>query len=117
MLATTEVLELLQQHGLDLPSLPTPPGPAFDALLGHTGGPQLPAEGALQGLPGGSGGYLEAVFRAAAGELFGQQVPHGPLQMRVGRNAGEVADETRCWNGWWQACCGFLWLLWARCGC
>lgn len=36
----------------------------------------------------GSGGYLEHVFRAAAAQLFGRQLPPGPLQMRVGRNAG-----------------------------
>lgn len=36
----------------------------------------------------GSGGYLEHVFRTAARELFGRQLPPGPLQMKVGRNAG-----------------------------
>jgi hypothetical protein len=36
----------------------------------------------------GSGGYLEHVFRTAARELFGRQLPPGPLAMKVGRNAG-----------------------------
>ena len=38
----------------------------------------------------GSGGYLEHVLRSAAWQLFGQQLPPGPLTMRPGRNAGEL---------------------------
>lgn len=94
MLATTELLELLQQRGLDLPSLPAPAGPAFDSLL-HPG-QRLRQGGEFAGLPGGSGGYLEQVFRTAARELFGRELPPGPLPMKVGRNAGGVLGM---WGG------------------
>ncbi len=42
-----------------------------------------------------AGGYLEYVFRAAARELFGADVPPGPLPLRALRNADlrEVALE------------------------
>eukprot|EP00514_Thraustochytrium_sp_LLF1b_P006133 CAMPEP_0184519922 /NCGR_PEP_ID=MMETSP0198_2-20121128/6888_1 /TAXON_ID=1112570 /ORGANISM="Thraustochytrium sp., Strain LLF1b" /LENGTH=568 /DNA_ID=CAMNT_0026910477 /DNA_START=115 /DNA_END=1821 /DNA_ORIENTATION=- len=36
---------------------------------------------------GGSGGYLEYVFRTAARELFNITVPEGPLPYKTGRNA------------------------------
>ncbi|GBG31099.1 Cytosolic Fe-S cluster assembly factor NARFL [Hondaea fermentalgiana] len=36
---------------------------------------------------GGSGGYVEYVFRTAAKELFGVDVPSGPLPFKQGRNA------------------------------
>jgi hypothetical protein len=45
--------------------------------------------GARWGVPGGSGGYLEHVFRTAARELYGREPPPGPLPMVAGRNAGE----------------------------
>jgi iron only hydrogenase large subunit-like protein len=38
-------------------------------------------------LPGGSGGYLEYVFRRAAAELYGVEIPPGPLPLRTLRNA------------------------------
>ncbi len=34
-----------------------------------------------------TGGYLDYIFRTAAAQLFGQDVGHGPLPMRVLRNA------------------------------
>lgn len=36
---------------------------------------------------GGSGGYVDYVFRVAARELFGVTVPPGPLPFRQGRNS------------------------------
>lgn len=36
---------------------------------------------------GGSGGYLDFIFRSAAKELFNVDVPNGPLPFKQGRNA------------------------------
>ncbi len=36
---------------------------------------------------GMAGGYLEHVFRTTAREVFGVEVPHGPLPLRTLRNA------------------------------
>ena len=119
VLATTELQELLEQHQVDLHSLPPSP---FDPILpepsssgaaaasgssaggtgngwhasSSSGGAAQPAPAASAGgseaglvpASSASGGYLEHVFRAAAVELFGRQLPPGPLLMRVGRNAG-----------------------------
>ncbi|KAL4434294.1 hypothetical protein ABPG75_000735 [Micractinium tetrahymenae] len=111
VLATTELQELLEQRGVDLRSLQ---GVPFDSILGCAGGAsngwqggtqpqdvqqqqaqqaqqaqqQQPAgPGSMVPACSGSGGYLEHVFRAAAWQLFGQQLPPSTLQMTVGRNA------------------------------
>lgn len=117
VLATTELQELLEQHQVDLRSLEPSP---FDAILptaaggssssswaaaGDGAGWQANGSGSGSGTAAGSsggsgagtvpassgsGGYLDHVFRAAALQLFGRQLPAGPLQMRVGRNAGAL---------------------------
>lgn len=114
VLATTELQELLEQRQADLGSLQ---GAPFDSMvpLPAAGAAAAPACNGSDGagassngwhaapkpptsssgsdaggtLPAssGSGGYLEYVFRAAARQLFGRQLPAGPLAMRVGRNA------------------------------
>lgn len=118
VLATTELQELLEQHQVDLrslapssfdPILPEASGAlgvaASSGMSGASNGWHASSCGSGAAPPGpppssssseagtvpassGSGGYLEHVFRAAAAELFGRHLPPGPLQMRVGRNAG-----------------------------
>lgn len=119
VLATTELHELLEQHQVDLRSLePSPfdailPAAAGSgssgswAAAGDGAGWQADGSGSGSGsstaagssggsgagtvpASSGSGGYLEYVFRAAALQLFGRQLPAGPLQTRVGRNAGAL---------------------------
>jgi hypothetical protein len=46
-----------------------------------------PLESIRLGGAGASGGYMEFVFRVAAQELFGVQVPPGPLPLKVLRNS------------------------------
>ena len=41
----------------------------------------------LYGVPGGSGGWLEYIYRTAARRLFDLHVPEGPLPMRMLRNS------------------------------
>ncbi|KAI3438965.1 hypothetical protein D9Q98_001379 [Chlorella vulgaris] len=113
VLATTELQELLEQRQADLHSLQ---GIPFDAILpaaaaaaaapsgtraSSSGGSsaqhdtvQLPTSsssgsgsGVTATASSGSGGYLEHVFRSAARELFGLELPPGPLPVKVGRNA------------------------------
>jgi hypothetical protein len=112
VLATTELQELLEQRQADLHSLQ---GIPFDAILpaaaaapngtraSSSGGSsaqhdtvQLPTSsssgsgsGVTATASSGSGGYLEHVFRYAARELFGLELPPGPLPVKVGRNAGQ----------------------------
>lgn len=74
-------------QGLDLKDCPAG---SVDSLLALIGGqPAAGAEddGALYGWPGGSGGYVDFVFRVAAQELFGVQVAPGPLPYKTLRNA------------------------------
>lgn len=80
MLATTELHDLLQAHQVDLAALPATPldGPCSNGVPG--------APGRYYGMPGGSGGYLEHVFRTAAKDLFGMELPAGPLPLVTGRN-------------------------------
>lgn len=44
------------------------------------------AKGQLYGVPGGSGGYAETVFRHAAKVLFNREID-GPVQFRTLRNS------------------------------
>jgi iron only hydrogenase large subunit-like protein len=80
VLATTELHDFLQSHGADLTSLPATPldSPFTNAVAG--------ARGRFYGAPGSSGGYLEHVFRTAALELFGQELPAGRVALTAGRN-------------------------------
>ncbi|GIL48012.1 hypothetical protein Vafri_4733 [Volvox africanus] len=88
-LTTGEVLQLLQQRpapGCEAEGLGAPAAPscAPDPLL-----PGVPADEHLYGVPHGSssGGYADFVFRTAAREVFGIEVPPGPLPWRTRRNA------------------------------
>lgn len=132
VLATTELQELLEQHGVDLRSLEPS---AFDPILpmassssssgvngvaGEASAAAAAASGrgshqangsSSSGSSGeagtvpassGSGGYLEHVFREAAVQLFGRQLPAGTLQMRVGRNAGARCSVAAAY----LSCCG-----------
>ena len=57
---------------------------AFDSPFTN----QVPGgHGQSYGVRGGSGGYMEHVFRTAARDLFGQELPPGPLPIVQGRNA------------------------------
>ncbi|NXT60755.1 NARFL factor, partial [Chaetops frenatus] len=65
VITTGEVLKLLEQEGVSLSDVDPAP---LDTMLGR-------AEGELSTHPGGgSGGYLEHIFRNAAQELFGIHV-------------------------------------------
>ncbi|PNH06589.1 Cytosolic Fe-S cluster assembly factor NARFL [Tetrabaena socialis] len=88
-LTTGEVLQLLQQWpapGCQLGGLADPSAPDCtpDPIL-----PGVPADDRLYGTPYGSssGGYADFVYRAAARELYGIEVPPGPLPWRSLRNA------------------------------
>ncbi|KAG2497731.1 hypothetical protein HYH03_004467 [Edaphochlamys debaryana] len=89
-LTTGEVLQLLQSHpapgckaeaGLADPACPSAPP---DPLL-----PGMAPDDRLYGMPYGSssGGYADYVFRTAARELYGVEVPPGPLPWRALRNS------------------------------
>lgn len=75
VLTTGEVLRLLEEEGVSLSELEPAP---LDSLSGYG-----PAEEPSSHRGGGSGGYLEHVFRYAARELFGVQevdVTYRPLR-------------------------------------
>ena len=129
VLATTELQELLEQHGVDLRSLEPS---AFDPILPMASSSSSSSSSGVNAVAGeasaaaaaasgrgshqangssssgssgeagtvpassGSGGYLEHVLREAAVQLFGRQLPAGPLQMRVGRNAGALCSRCCC---------------------
>lgn len=82
VLATTELYDWLQQQGIDLKStIPLVPfDPPFTNQIGGLEGTKT------YGLPGGSGGYMEYVYRTAARVLFGRELLPGPLNMTQGRN-------------------------------
>ncbi|GLC37025.1 hypothetical protein PLESTB_001400200 [Pleodorina starrii] len=88
-LTTGEVLALMQQRpapGCETAGLAAPSAPAAapDPLL-----PGVPPDEQLYGMPYGSssGGYADFVFRTAAREVWGVEVPPGPLPWRIKRNA------------------------------
>ncbi|XP_054851546.1 cytosolic iron-sulfur assembly component 3 [Eublepharis macularius] len=66
VITTGEVLKLLDQEGISLPDMEAAP---LDGICSS-----LPEEQLLGHAGGGSGGYLEHIFRHAAMELFGIQV-------------------------------------------
>ncbi|KAK9830279.1 hypothetical protein WJX72_010779 [[Myrmecia] bisecta] len=74
VLTSSEVQLLLEARGADLAAMPDAP---LDSMLSSVG-----PDGQLYGVSGGSGGYLEFTFRTAAKQLFGQELPPGPLDMR-----------------------------------
>ncbi|CAK0781927.1 hypothetical protein CVIRNUC_005508 [Coccomyxa viridis] len=80
VLTSGEVQQLLQSHGRPLPAIAQAP---LDTLV-----PGVQDDPRLYGIPGGSGGYLQYIFRTAARELYGIDVPWSePLPLRVLRNA------------------------------
>lgn len=79
VLTTSEVQQLIEQQGLSFADLPCAP---LDSLLG----PGC-TDDQLHNVHGGSGGYLEFIFRTAAQQLFHRQLPSGPLPMKTLRNA------------------------------
>mmetsp|Transcript_4086 Transcript_4086/g.11532 ORF Transcript_4086/g.11532 Transcript_4086/m.11532 type:complete len:508 (+) Transcript_4086:279-1802(+) len=85
VLSSLEIVELLDSKGLSLRDCPVG---SMDSLVGlMTGGQRQTADpGAMWGWPGGSGGYVEFVYRVAAQELFGMCIPPGPLPFTTLRN-------------------------------
>ncbi|DBA92266.1 TPA: hypothetical protein ACH3X2_003700 [Trebouxia sp. C0005] len=79
VLTTSEVQQLVEQQGVSFADLPCAP---LDSLLG----PGC-TDSRLYKVHGGSGGYLEFIFRTAAQQLFNRQLPPGPLPMKTLRNA------------------------------
>ncbi|CAH2307409.1 cytosolic Fe-S cluster assembly factor NARFL [Pelobates cultripes] len=85
VITTGEVLRMLEQEGLSLSDvLPSPLDTLFSSVtedepLGHQGG--------------GSGGYLEHIFKHAAQELFGIQVDHIMYKPLKNKDFQEVTLE------------------------
>lgn len=82
VLATTELLDWLSHHSIDLNTFEEalPMDSPFTNQVPH-------GQGQIYSIRGGSGGYLEYVFRKAAYELHGQVLPAGPLPFIQGKNA------------------------------
>ncbi|XP_078154847.1 ferredoxin hydrogenase [Carex rostrata] len=78
VLTTGEVLDLIQSKSIDFVALEEAP---LDRMLTNVN-----AKGQLYGVPGGSGGYAETVFRHAAKVLFNREID-GPVQFRTQRNS------------------------------
>lgn len=78
-LTSLEVQDLLNEQGLHLNSIPDAP---LDSLTSTNDD-----SGDLYGLRGGSGGYLNFIYRTAARTLYGVQIPDGDLPMKILRNA------------------------------
>jgi iron only hydrogenase large subunit-like protein len=96
VLATTELYEWLQSLHISENWAAIPSAP-FDAPFSNqvvTSSSSSPTTinnqyvGTSYSVPGGSGGYMEYIFRTAARELFNQELPPGqPLPIIQGRNA------------------------------
>lgn len=104
-LTTGELQELLDAAGVKLGDMHSASylhladvlGRPSAATAGAAGNGTAAATAPLPVSGGGSGGYLEHVFRAAAAQLHGRTLPPGPLPLRVVRNADlkelELLDE------------------------
>ncbi|GJP48171.1 hypothetical protein CLOM_g7446 [Closterium sp. NIES-68] len=79
VLTSGEIFTLLQEQGVDFMALDERP---LDTMLTN-----VDASGYLYGVAGGSGGYAETILRFAANELFGVQLPPGPVAWQQVRNA------------------------------
>lgn len=80
VLTTSELKEIIEQYKIDFPSLqPTTVDPMLNEILYSEHG-----DIKIGGISGGSGGYLETLFRYAAHELFGVTV--NEIQYKKGRN-------------------------------
>lgn len=78
-LTTGELHQLMEQQNVQLAALPDA---SSDGLL-----TSIADGGRMFDLGGGSGGYMEFVFRTAAQRLFGRELPPGRLPTRALRNA------------------------------
>eukprot|EP00193_Tetraselmis_chui_P008082 CAMPEP_0177759780 /NCGR_PEP_ID=MMETSP0491_2-20121128/4912_1 /TAXON_ID=63592 /ORGANISM="Tetraselmis chuii, Strain PLY429" /LENGTH=518 /DNA_ID=CAMNT_0019275627 /DNA_START=362 /DNA_END=1915 /DNA_ORIENTATION=- len=87
VLSTLEVVELLNEKGLHLKDCPVDNMDSIITLMAGHPACQVEGSSGLHGWPGGSGGYVDFVFRVAAQELFGVQVPAGPLPYKTLRNS------------------------------
>jgi iron only hydrogenase large subunit-like protein len=92
VLATTELHEWLQNLHIDIRAVPPT---LFDAPFSN----QVPdGGGSGYGLPGSSGGYIEAVARTAARQILGLELPSGPLPLVQGRNPDIRECTIHCEN-------------------
>jgi iron only hydrogenase large subunit-like protein len=82
---TTPACVYLQ--GLHLKDCPVDNMDSIITLMAGHPACQVEGSSGLHGWPGGSGGYVDFVFRVAAQELFGVQVPAGPLPYKTLRNS------------------------------
>jgi len=89
VLSTIELAELLEDEEIEQESeqnvhMETE---GFEEFNGELGLLRSSSSYGVSAMDGGSGGYLEYTFRFAAKELFGVDVPEGPLPFKKGRNA------------------------------
>ncbi|GMH37843.1 hypothetical protein BSKO_05727 [Bryopsis sp. KO-2023] len=86
-LTSIEIFELISKEGFDFAN-------SVEAHVDCLDGKQDECS-ILYGFPGGSGGSAEFIYRYAAKELFGVEVPQGPLPVVTLRNADfkEIALE------------------------
>lgn len=82
-LTTIEIVSLIQNHLSEEKSFFDygAQNVELDTLTGEKISFQV-----LHGVPGGSGGLLEYIYRIAARRLFGIDIPDGPLPMKILRN-------------------------------
>ncbi|KAJ7532221.1 hypothetical protein O6H91_14G078000 [Diphasiastrum complanatum] len=78
VLTSGEIVDLLQAKKIDFRALAEVP---LDRMLTN-----IDEEDHLYGVPGGSGGYAECIFRHAAWTLFGKEFS-GSLEFKILRNA------------------------------
>lgn len=78
VLTSGEILDLLEKRSVDFAALEEVP---LDRMLSNVGEDDL-----LYGVRGGSGGYVDTIFRYAAKTLFGEEVL-GQLQFKTLRNS------------------------------
>ncbi|XP_048350432.1 cytosolic iron-sulfur assembly component 3 isoform X1 [Sphaerodactylus townsendi] len=85
VITTGEVVKLLDQEGVSLPDVEAAP---LDGIFSHPSEERL-----LSHAGGGSGGYLEHIFKHAAMELFGIQVDHVEYKPLRNKDFQEVTLE------------------------
>eukprot|EP01098_Paradermamoeba_levis_P013436 TRINITY_DN6123_c0_g2_i3.p1 TRINITY_DN6123_c0_g2~~TRINITY_DN6123_c0_g2_i3.p1 ORF type:complete len:287 (-),score=92.67 TRINITY_DN6123_c0_g2_i3:81-941(-) len=76
VLSSSEILAIIQEKGINFKELEESP---LDSLFTN-----VDSKGQFFGSGGGSGGYLEFVFRFAAKKLFGKEIEK--IEYKVGRN-------------------------------
>ena len=86
VLSTVELLEMMEEDGVDLSALSGAPSPEAGSSIERVMDGGVAALGeASEGY--GSGGFLEHIFRYSAQELFGVSVGEEPLVFKSKRNA------------------------------